>query len=439
MTRPQLIQEESVRRNLNTTRASGNFRNYWHYHLNEFHEFRMFVRDTWSGMDIQWPELDMTGAAPCLFMFCSENRIDRELYWAGFGFQVWCQLLTHIQRARTATLLVVDEPEIYLHPDLQRQLLSILRGVRGDVLLATHSAEIAAEAEPSDLLLVDKSKRATHRVHDSAGVVSALDALGSRFNFSLTQIARTKKILFVEGTEYGILKRFAMNLGLGGLAAAIDFAILPMEGFPPIQQVRGVCEGIRDAVGQDVKFAAVFDRDYRADAWVDHFQEDMAGIGVQCFVPARKETENYLLISSALRRTVDAEVENQSKRGGRRTPPPPDLDSILEDITNDWFTECLSRYQHRALEAAKALHRPVADTTVLQAAADSFKERWEGLDTRLELVPGKRTFARFNSALQELCGASLSKYTVAESVRPEEIPSELVGILRLLEKFSRSV
>src|SRR5579859_4031623 len=74
------------------------------------------------------------GAAPFLAMFCDERRIERELFWAGFGFQVWCQLLTHILRAETATVLVIDEPEIYLHPDLQHQLLSLLRDLGPDVL-----------------------------------------------------------------------------------------------------------------------------------------------------------------------------------------------------------------------------------------------------------------------------------------------------------------
>jgi predicted ATP-dependent endonuclease of OLD family len=77
-------------------------------------------------MQIQPPELiDIKNQI--LAMFCLERRMTRELYWAGFGFQVWCQLLTHVVRAAESTIFVIDEPEIYLHADLQRQLVSIAR------------------------------------------------------------------------------------------------------------------------------------------------------------------------------------------------------------------------------------------------------------------------------------------------------------------------
>jgi predicted ATPase len=74
-----------------------------------------------DGMTISKPEIDMT-YPPRLSMFCKEGRIDREVAWAGFGFQVWLQILTHLTGAAEDNVLVVDEPEIYLHPDLQRRL-----------------------------------------------------------------------------------------------------------------------------------------------------------------------------------------------------------------------------------------------------------------------------------------------------------------------------
>lgn len=134
----RLVTADTLRRNLITTRASRNFRNYWYQYPDDFDEFADLVRRTWPGMEIQPPErLD-----DVLGMFCLERRISRELYWAGFGFQIWLQLLTHISRSHGASLLVVDEPELYLHPDIQRQLLGILRDAGPDVILATHSTEI---------------------------------------------------------------------------------------------------------------------------------------------------------------------------------------------------------------------------------------------------------------------------------------------------------
>ncbi|MCW4016333.1 MAG: AAA family ATPase, partial [Candidatus Bathyarchaeota archaeon] len=210
----ELVKEETVKRNLATHRASRNFRNSW-YHLPEgFEEFADLVKKTWPGMEIE-PVRLVDAVSRKLTLFCIENRIPRELFWAGFGFQIWCQLLTHISRAKSDTLLIIDEPEIYLHPDVQRQLLNILRESGPDVLLATHSTEIMGEAEHSEILLVDKTKRSAHRLKDIEGVQKALEVVGSIQNITLTQLARNRRLVFVEGlSDFRILRRFAQKLGL---------------------------------------------------------------------------------------------------------------------------------------------------------------------------------------------------------------------------------
>ena len=191
------VNEDTVKNSLNTHRACRHFRNYWHYFDEGWDDFSEMISSTWPEMRISKPELDIPNRK--LSMFVSEDRIDREVYWAGFGFQIWCQLLTHLSRSSDASIVIIDEPEIYLHPDVQRQLLSILRGLESDVLLATHSVEIMGEADPSEILLVNKGTRSAKRLKDIEGVQVALEALGSTQNVTLTHLARTKKILFVEG------------------------------------------------------------------------------------------------------------------------------------------------------------------------------------------------------------------------------------------------
>jgi hypothetical protein len=151
------VHEDTVKDSLNTHRACRHFRNYWYYFNDGWKDFSQMISSTWPGMIIKKPELDIPNKK--LSMFVSENRIDREVYWAGFGFQIWCQLLTHLSRVKESSLIIIDEPEIYLHPDVQRQLLSILRSLSADILLATHSVEIMGEADPLEILLINKKSR----------------------------------------------------------------------------------------------------------------------------------------------------------------------------------------------------------------------------------------------------------------------------------------
>ena len=65
-------------------------------------------------------------------------------------------------------VLIVDEPETYLHPRVQRQLLQILRetGLSG---LATHSATLIASAQAGDVVGIERNQRSVLR-YDETGI-----------------------------------------------------------------------------------------------------------------------------------------------------------------------------------------------------------------------------------------------------------------------------
>ena len=91
-----LFKKEAARLALLTYRAARNFRNIWYHYPDDFDEFKRLIQSTWPGMDIDKPEIDYNQDKPLLSMFCPEGRIPREIFWSGFGFQVWCQMLTYI-------------------------------------------------------------------------------------------------------------------------------------------------------------------------------------------------------------------------------------------------------------------------------------------------------------------------------------------------------
>ena len=56
-------------------------------------------------------------------------------------------MLTHVIQSKNVSLFLIDEPDIYLHSELQRQLLMLLRNLGPDILIATHSTEMITESE----------------------------------------------------------------------------------------------------------------------------------------------------------------------------------------------------------------------------------------------------------------------------------------------------
>jgi hypothetical protein len=309
----RFYQKEAARAALLTHGASRNFRNIWYHFPEGFAEFRKTIQETWPGMDIQAPEVMQTDDKAILCMFCPEERFPREIFWAGFGFQVWCQMLTFILQAKNAAVLVIDEPDIYLHSDLQRQLVGLLTALNPQIIIATHSAEIISEVEPQALLNVNKSFRSARHVRDSRELQEVFQVLGSNLNPILTQLAKTKRVVFVEGKDFRLLSRFARRLGLEAVANRSDFAVIPVNGFNP-QKVKDFAAGMEATLGSNLVKVAIFDRDFRCDGEVTKITSELQGFCWHAVVHDRKELENFLLQPSAIERAIRKRLNEAQRR-----------------------------------------------------------------------------------------------------------------------------
>jgi AAA15 family ATPase/GTPase len=428
-----LYQKEAARRALLTHRAARNFRNIWHHFPENFDEFRLLVQTTWPGMDIEPPKVDYT-RSPRLHMFCPEERIPREIYWAGFGFQVWCQMLTYIIRGNRASIFLIDEPDIYLHSDLQRQLLGILRTLGPDILIATHSTEIITEAESDDLVIINKRKNSAKRISHPGELQGIFLTLGSNLNPILTQLAKTKRVIFVEGKDFQILSRFARRLGKDRIANRADFAVVAVEGFNQ-RKVKDFIGGIETTLGSKVKAGVIFDRDYRSYAECSEVKHDLEKVCDFAIIHDRKEIENFLLQPAALTRALEKRLFEKNTRAGKSAKIEIDIIAVLEKIT----TEMQYRVQARYLEKRKSFEHSktsgLADETITEQLMKEYDAEWKVFERRLKMVPGKDTFAALNTYLQGQVGVTLTPTVVIDNFRREEIDSELVELFDSISKF----
>src|SRR6266446_10687108 len=326
-----LFEKEAARLALFSYEASRNFRNIWHHYPEKFTEFRSALSRTWPGMDIERPEIDRSHDRPRLHMFCPEDRIPREIFWSGFGFQVWCQMLTHLVQSSDKSLFLIDEPDIYLHSDLQRQLLSLLRHLGPDILIATHSTEIIAEAETDDILLISKRKKSARRIQHPSQLQEVFSALGSNLNPVLTQLAKTRRVVFVEGKDFQVLGKFARKLGFESVGNRSEFAVVSTEGFNP-DRIRSLKLGMETTLGSDILGAAIFDKDYRSEMECGSIVERCSSFCDYTTIYERKEIENFLLVPTAIDRASQRKVADQVKRTGRQINYASESVRLLEEF-----------------------------------------------------------------------------------------------------------
>lgn len=427
-----LVDPSYLRRWQTTRRSNRLFRNIWHQRKENFPEFKTLVEDTWPGMTISPPERQGFNP-PRLSMFCTENRVDREVCWAGFGFQVWLQLLTHLLGAADATTMIVDEPEIYLHPDLQRRLFLLLRSSGKQLVMATHSSEIVNEAEHDDILLINRARRIAKRIGDIEGLQEALFTIGSGQNIHLARLSRGRKILFFEGDDIKLMKKFAARLGLKNFENETSVTIVPLGGFSHREKIADAAWTFEKVLRAEIAIAAVLDRDYRCQEEIEQIKNGVPASIPNFFILDRKELENYLLDPQAITSAINDRLATQSNRS-RADLLVTDVELILNAIADDAKSVLLSQVAAHRVRFFEGRTRNDASTVFNEAIA-YLDSRWANLPDKLAVVGGKQFLSSLNAYLQRDMGISI---TATQILRTLVLPAncDLRKILVALDSFA---
>ena len=432
----RLYEKEAARLALFNYRAARNFRNIWHHYPDEFESFRTILSETWPGMDIQRPELDASYERPVLHMFCPENRIAREIFWAGFGFQVWCQMLTHLVKSKHSSMFLIDEPDIYLHSDLQRQLLSLLEDLGPDILIATHSTEIVSEAEADQIVLIDKRRRFSKRIKDPMQLVEVFSSLGSSLNPILTQLAKTRRAVFVEGKDFQVFSKYARSLNLTEVGNRASFAVIPIEGFNP-DRVRTLKKGIELTLGGEIRAAVVLDRDFRSDAECDAIIKRCSEYCELAIIHRRKEVESFLLVPEAIDRAACKRTRERALMTGVEMRYKDECADILDAFAEDQKSYITSQFIESRRRFVRESVPGEAEASTNQAALEAFEVNWaQGASRRFELVPAKAALSKINQHLQTRYGISVTAAGIISALHVDEIPSEMRELLCRLTEFA---
>lgn len=432
-----LYQAEAARLALQSHTASRNFRNIWFHYNDDFAEFRNLILQTWPGMDISMPEINNSARGATLDMFCPEERIPREIFWAGFGFQVWCQMLTYIVKNKNASIFLIDEPDIYLHSDLQRQLLGILKNLGPDIIIATHSTELISEADLNDLVVINKVNQTGQRIKDPTQLIDIFQVLGSNLNPVLTQIAKSKRVLFVEGKDFSVFSKVARKMNKEQVANRSDFAVVPIEGFNPTR-LKAFKEGIEKTIGSKILSAVIFDRDYRSESEISIERKELEKINLFTHIHSCKEVENFLIVPSAIEKAIIERLNELNKRSGKFLVFKEDLLILLSKISDDFKFKTQAQLQTHQVKFEKSKDSKVHDSIIIEKILKELEDTWNTLEERFKILPGKDFLSALNKFLQEQYSISITHGNIINHLQKSTIPEELKVLIEQIDNFRKS-
>lgn len=420
-----VVDVKYLNRWIGSRRASRLFRNIWFKYPDNFEEFKEKVELTWQGMSILMPEQSSLFSKR-LTMFFLENRITREICWAGFGFQVWLQLLTHIINNKNADIIVVDEPEIYLHPDLQHKILNLLRETNAKILLATHSTEIINEAEPNEVLIVDRKYTSARRLNNLLDLQSATDLIGSNQNINLTRLARGKRILFVEGKDLKILSKLSAVAEYKWLFEKTNLTVIPIEGFSQNERISGTNWTFSKIISEEIKIMALFDRDYRCDEEVREFTYRIKKDASYVHVLKRKEIENYLLNEYIIYKTINSILKRRSTSINNKYEEftLENTKEVLFQLTNKFKVDVLSQIAAHKFRYSISAGSDLA--TILKNEQKTFEENWHSLDYRFKVIPGKEFLFTLNSFLQMELKIAITHTQICSNMSKRDLDEDIL-------------
>lgn len=188
--------------------------------------------------------------------------------------------------------------------------------------------------DTEDVLLIDRALQSATRIVDVVELQRAVDILGSTQNIHLARLARAKRILFVEGKDRKILERLAALAGYPDLFNNDNITAIPIGGFAEWSRVSHASWTFSQVLGEPLRCAALFDRDYRCQAETDTFVEKLQQEIAYVHVHARKEIENYLLVPTAIERALNRKLRARYELGQLAMVPSINIVELLDRVTN---------------------------------------------------------------------------------------------------------
>jgi energy-coupling factor transporter ATP-binding protein EcfA2 len=354
---------------------------------------------------------------------------------------------------RQPTILLVEEPEVHLHPALETAMMRYLKLVSNtcQVFVSTHSTNFLDAGDLRNVYLVSKDQYTTIQLLDLEDTQSRIPKeLGLR----LSSLFMFDRLVFVEGSsDEAVIRELANKLDLNLAQRNVGF--IKMGG------VRNFSHYASEAIlsflsKRQVELYFLLDHDEQSEQEVQSVKTRL-GAKAMVHVLRKREIENYLLESRALQAFLEIKLQSAAKSNMELTPDR--INRLLSDCadqlreftvgkrvarmlcqpvfaTNTWVGEIPtlgvkdSILKEIERQESAVTTRKEKIVSVYEKESSELSSRWA--TEKLDLVPGSELL---DKVLQHY-GVRFKKETdssrLAALMTVDEINPELIHFVKML-------
>ncbi|QUY41042.1 ATP-dependent endonuclease [Acaryochloris marina] len=350
-------------------------------------------------------------------------------------------------------ILLVEEPEIHLHPALETSMMRYLKRISCDcqVFITTHSTNFLDTAEMNNVYLVTKPNSTQIRQID---IGEAEAKIPQELGIRLSSLFMFDRLVFVEGiTDEDAIREWASVLGVNLSQANVGF--IRMGGARNFAHF-ATEETLNFLAKRQVRMWFLIDRDEKDDSEILKMQARL-GENAKLKVLNKREVENYLIcpravrsfieykrkISNTLNQELPTENEVQDKINGcaenlkqfaicKRVvkivckPIYPETKSIFEEFQDQEGVDKITESIQSMISQLETEKRNLE--SIYTSKIDEIENIWES--KKMDIVPG-------DLLLDEVCKEYNLRFKkekdtskLASLMRKDEIDSEIKSVIQ---------
>lgn len=412
------LKYDTVEKTKDTYLSSRHFRNeILLYKDSCWDEFVDMAQKSWDGLEIQDLIYDPFSIENHnIQLMVSDNRFLAEIGLMGSGLQMWLQIIWFLCKNQDCDTLILDEPDVYMHPDLQIKLLYLVKSLNKQVIIATHSVEIISQVEPKNIVMVDKKRRIMKYADSIHAVQGMVDKIGGIQNMDLIRIGLRKKCLFVEGTDHSFLTNLYNAIYKKQDNPIATLPVVSLGGFCNYVETFGTAKLFYGESEGSIKSICILDRDYHWEETLEKMKNQAETNHLYLHIWSKKEIENYLIVPMVLFRFIKSREDSYEKFIV-------EFESIIDEFEDVVFDGYANQF---AIEYPDKKESANKRTRMLMC------ERWSDLDSKLSMVPGKACLHRIRTWMKEKYNICPTERQIMSKMKLEDVAPEMLEVMDFL-------